>query len=38
MKMKKAKEEGRSLGERELTEVFDMANATLKSKESKDSN
>lgn len=30
--MKKAEEEGRTLGMTELTEVFDMANATQKSK------
>lgn len=36
--MKKAEEEGRNLNMEELTEVFEMANATLKSKESKENN
>lgn len=36
--MKKAEEEGRNLSMEELTETFDMANATQKSKESKESN
>lgn len=31
--MKKAEEEGRNLSEKELAEVFAMANATQKSKE-----
>lgn len=32
--MKKAEEEGRTLTEQELTEIFAMTNATLKNKES----